>query len=49
MSADEAGKWQRALYWLLLMALAYGALVIGGEIREAWMNVGESIDQVVPE
>jgi len=40
-------NWEWALYWLLVLGIACGAVVIGGEIREAWMSLGRSLDGVM--
>jgi hypothetical protein len=37
-------NWEWALYWLLVLGIACGALVIGGEIREAWISLAGSLE-----
>ena len=39
-------NWEWALYWLLILAIACGALVIGGEVRDAWMSLADSMGRI---
>ena len=39
-------NWEWALYWLLILGIACGALVIGGEVRDAWMSLADSMGRI---